>query len=131
MLKQMTGLLKPTKKIPEKGNHIEPIHHYHVRKRVHHWFESYPHPHFLKRWVDRGVYFVGVVGPIMTLPQLYTVWFEQNTSGVSVTTWASYAFMSSFWLLYGMVHQERPIMIIYGAWIVIHSLMVVGILMYS
>jgi uncharacterized protein with PQ loop repeat len=125
----LKAVFRKNKKVP-KGDHIEPIHHYHVRKRVHHWFETYPHPNALKRWVDRSVYFVGVIGPIMTLPQLYTIWFEQNTSGVSVTTWSAYAFMSSFWLLYGLLHKERPIVIIYGAWIFIHSLMVIGIFMY-
>lgn len=118
------------KKVP-KGAHIEPIHHYHVRKRVHHWFEDYPHPGVLKRTVDRCVYFVGVVGPIMTLPQLYTIWVHEHTEGVSLSTWASYAFISSFWLLYGVLHHEKPIIFTYSCWIVIHIFMVSGIIIYS
>ena len=122
--------LRRPEKIP-KGAHIEPIHHYHVRKRVHHWYETYPHPGMVKRWVDRAVYFVGVAGPIMTMPQLYTIWVEQNTAGVSLITWTSYAFISSFWLLYGALHHEKPIIVTQISWLTIHALVISGILIYN
>lgn len=124
------NVLRRPQKVP-KGAHIEPIHHYHVRKRVHHWYETYPHPGAFKRGVDRAVYFVGVLGPLMTLPQLYNIWFEHQTEGVSLTTWISYAFISSFWLLYGSLHNEKPIIVTQISWLTIHILVITGIFLYK
>jgi|GEM_PF-465283 len=122
-------LHRKPKKIP-KGEHLEPIHHYHVRKRVHHWFEDYPHPGTLKRTVDRMVYFVAVFGPMMTLPQVYNIWVLQQVEGVSLITWGGYCSISSFWLLYGSLHGEKPIIVTQICWLTIYTLVIVGIIIH-
>jgi uncharacterized protein with PQ loop repeat len=126
----LRSLLKRPKKVP-KGQHLEPLHHYHVRKRVHHWYQDYPHPEWKKRFLDRGVFIIGALGPLVTLPQLYTLWSEKDPGGLSLFTWISYIFIASFWITYGLAHQERPIVFTYSCWILIHLAMVSGIIMYS
>lgn len=123
-------LFKKPKKVP-KGEHLEPLHHYHVRKRIHHWYEDYPHPNWNKRILDRGVFVVGALGPIVTLPQLYTLWAEQDSGGLSLFTWVSYIFISLFWITYGVTHQEKPIYFTYSCWILIHLTMAYGIYLYN
>ncbi len=115
----------------KKGQHLEPIHHYHVRKRVFHKDEPYPHPDRFKRLLDRSVYFVGVIGPIMTLPQLYMIWHNQNAEGVSIWTWGAYGFVSVFWFLYGTLHDEKPIVFTYSFWILVHAFVITGIILYG
>ena len=129
MLKWRSFFRKPAK-VP-KGQHIEPLHHYHVRKRIHHWFEAYPHPNQAKRILDRSVFYVGALGPLVTLPQLYTLWLEKDPSGLSLFTWISYIFLALFWITYGVVHKERPIVFTYSCWILIHLTMASGIIMYN
>jgi len=36
--------------------------------------EPYPHPNKWKRLMDKLIYFAGVLGPIMTIPQLSKIW---------------------------------------------------------
>jgi len=54
-------------------NHTEPIHHYHTRKRIYKKLEEYPPPNNWKRFLDKSIYVVGAVCPIMTIPQLMKI----------------------------------------------------------
>ena len=87
------------------------LHHLHLRKRIHQNLEQYPHPDKWKNFLDKLIYLVGVSGPIMTLPQLYKIWIEQNASGVSLVSWSWYLIIAFIWSLYGIVHKEKPIIV--------------------
>lgn len=106
------------------------LHHHHVRKRVHEKLEKYPSPDKTKRFLDRVIYFVGVSGPIMTLPQLYEIWINQNTAGVSLISWGWYLATAFVWLTYALVHKEKPLIVTYILWIIIEFFIVLGILIY-
>ena len=107
------------------------LHHFHKRKRIHQKLEPYPHPHKWKRFMDNAVYAVGVFGPVMTLPQVATVWLEKNASGLSLISWIAYLLTAVFWFIYGIMHKEKPIIFTYGIWIVLDLLIVIGVLMYG
>ena len=121
---------KRRKHIPE-GVHVEPLHHYSRTQRKYNFNFLQSRPDAFKKNIDQLVYFVGAVGPIMTLPQLYTVWVDQSAAGVSLITWSAYIFTAAFWITYGFIHKEKPIIFTHSCWILIHCLMVTGILMYS
>ena len=108
-----------------------PIHHVHKRKRVHNQLETYPHPHTAKRVMDRVIYVVGILGPIMSIPQIMKVWVEQNPGGISVISYTSYAILDVFWVIYGIMHKEKPIIIVYILWTLINTSIVIGTLLYS
>lgn len=111
--------------------HTEGLHHYHVRKRIHQKHEPYPHPNKWKNFVDKAIFVIGAFGPIMTIPQLLEIWVGRNAAGVSIATWASYLFISSFWLTYGLIHREKPIIFVYILWIIMESMIVIGIFLYG
>jgi len=75
--------------------------------------EPYPHPNKWKRLMDKLIYFAGVLGPIMTIPQLSKIWVEKNASGVSALSWGAYGVGACFWIIYGFMHKEKPIIITY------------------
>lgn len=77
---------------------------------------------------DVAIYCIAIAGPVMTLPQLYTVWFRQNVSGVSVLTWLAYATISLFWVVYGVRRRQTPIIVSNGLLLSVDALIVVGIL---
>jgi len=106
------------------------LHHFHKRKRIYQNHEQYPHPHKWKRLMDRFIYVVGVFGPLMTIPQVTKIWFEKNAAGVSVISWISYLLCAIFWLIYGVMHREKPIIVTYAIWIVLDFLIVIGALIY-
>ncbi len=107
------------------------LHHAHIRKRIHQGHEPYPHPNKWKGFMDRAIYFVGMFGLIMTIPQLSGIWIYKNASGVSAISWTAYLITAIFWTIYGIMHKEKPIIFIYSIWIILDILIVIGTLLYG
>jgi len=61
--------------------------------------------------MDYLIYGVAILSPIMTMPQLMQIWVDKNVAGVSLLTWSSYTVFAAFWLIYGLVHKEKPIIV--------------------
>jgi uncharacterized protein with PQ loop repeat len=109
---------------------MEGIHHIHKRKRVHQKLGMYPHPNKWVKFLDRLLLFVAVMGPLLTLPQILKIYVGQNATGVSVLSWGFYALFNIPWIIYGVVHKDKPIMIGYSLWLVTNIVVVVGVLIY-
>lgn len=107
------------------------LHHAQKRKRIHQKHEKYPHPNKWKRRMDKIIYVVGILGPIMTLHQIYKIWWEQNAAGVSAISWVTYLIVAITWVIYGIMHKEKPIIVIYAFWILLDILIVAGVLIYA
>lgn len=84
----------------------------------------------LRGFINKFIYFVGGFGAAVIIPQVTRIWFTRDVDGVSLTTWAGFLIASIFWLIYGLVHRERPI--IYTNIIVcgLDFLIVLGILLH-
>lgn len=110
----------------------EPVHHFHTRKRMSQKkLENYPSR---KKWVklmDKVIYVIGFFGPLMTIPQLTKIWVEQNAAGVSLLSWSGFVVYSLFWMTYGILHREKPIIFTHGLWAVMQILIVIGVLIYG
>lgn len=107
------------------------LHHSHRRKRIYQRHEEYPHPDKLKRLWDRLIYVAVVMGPAMTLPQVWKIFSSKSAASVSVLTWGSYAIVAAFWLIYGILHKEKPVIIVNAMLIVLQIAIVVGALLYG
>jgi uncharacterized protein with PQ loop repeat len=107
------------------------IHHLHKRKRMHVNLEPYPHPDKIKRIMDKLVYVVGILTPIMTSPQVYEIWVKQNAAGVSLLTWSAYALFSLVWATYGFLHKEKPIILMYILQAFIELFIIIGIVIHA
>lgn len=84
------------------------------------------------RAIDRVVTAVAFLGPLTSLPQIIEIWFvDRSAAGVSVLTWSAFVVMAAVWLLYGIVHKQRPIIISNALWIVAQSLIVAGALRFD
>ena len=97
---------------------------------MHHKLEIYPHPNNWIKFLDRFLLIVAVIGPLMSLPQLLKIYLGQNATGISVLSFGLYAFFNVPWVIYGVVHKEKPIVIAYSLWFVSNILIVVGTLLY-
>ncbi len=109
----------------------EALHHYHKRKRIHRKHEPFPHPEKGKRVMDRLIYLIGAFAVVMTIPQVLTIWIERNATGVSIFSWGSYLIAAVFWLAYGVMHREKPIIFNYSVWIVLEIFIIAGIFLYG
>lgn len=90
------------------------------------------HGHTLfMRLLDKVVLTVGVIGPLMTIPQILKIYILQDATGVSVLSWGAYALLDIPWILYGLLHGVRPILVTYSLWVIMNCLVVSGALMYG
>lgn len=105
------------------------LHHLSLRQKCSK-LEPYPHPNRMMRVLDSMIYFVAVITPVMTIPQIAKIWVDQNVSGISVITWSTYLLATVFWLLYGIVHRAKPIIFSNGIWVVIHAIIITGVVLY-
>ena len=76
---------------------------------------------------DRLVYAAAIVGPVMSLPQLYDIWVLRRT-GVSIVTWSAYLLMAMLWLLYGLERGDRTVVLAQILWLVVDLGVVGGLL---
>ena len=109
----------------------EPLHHLHKRKRIHKKKEQYPHPQLFKRTIDHLIYGIGILAPIMGSFQAVKIWSEQTASGVSLVTFAFNMIANVFWFAYGVIHKEKPIIMMYFLFFIVNLVIVAGILKFQ
>lgn len=83
-----------------------------------------------KQVTEDIAYTLGIVGPFMSIPQIYGVWVQHDTIGVSLFSWAAFALLSAFWCYYGIKHHEKPLMISQGLWTIMNAMVFIGVLIY-
>jgi len=76
---------------------------------------------------DNGMYLVALITPILTIPQLLTIWVQHQAGGVSQLTWAAYAVMSGVWLIYGLLQRQKPLVLSQACLFVVDFAVVLGI----
>jgi uncharacterized protein with PQ loop repeat len=81
--------------------------------------------------IDPIVYLVGILGPIFTIPQIAKIYLGHTAAGVSAFSWISYSIFSVFWLIYGILHKEKLIIISYSLWILTNSAVAIGAIIYA
>jgi MtN3 and saliva related transmembrane protein len=108
-----------------------PLHHLHKRMRASgEALHPYPAKSRTIRFVDGMIYVTGVLGPFASLPQLIEIWVHKNAAGVSAFSWTGYTIGTVLWLIYGVVHREKPIIITQVLWLVFNVLITIGAFIY-
>lgn len=106
------------------------LHHISLRKRIHQKKEKYPHPNKWVNLLDKIILVLAVIGPLMVLPQVIKIFINKSSGDLSLFTWLSAFIFAIFWLTYGFMHKEKPIIIANTLAIIINFLIVIGIWMY-
>jgi uncharacterized protein with PQ loop repeat len=106
------------------------LHHLHKRERVTGGLESFPSRDRMKRFLDYVMYGVGIFAPLALLPQIGLIYLEHQKDGVSVETWAFLFLFNILWILYGIVHNAKPIIISHFLFAIFNLAIVVGVLYY-
>ena len=65
----------------------------------------------VKKYIDKAIYPIGIIGPLSILPQLFSIWSQRSAVGLSFFTWFTGVVIALFWVTYGVVHKEKPIII--------------------
>ncbi len=118
------------------------LHHFHKRKRkkkktIKQTTQNIKSPYEtpsrtkLKHFMDTVIYIVAVLGPLIAIPQVLKIWHVKDATGVSLITWLGYLAGGFFWLTYGLLHREKPIIITNALWIFVQIFIIIGIIRYG
>jgi uncharacterized protein with PQ loop repeat len=110
------------------SNH--PLYHLHRQNRL----LKLRKPLFPTKWVkllNRVAMTVAILGPIVTLPQVYKIWSLQNATGLSLISWGGCLAFNFPMLLYGIVHREKIMVRMYILWILVNGAVVLGIVLFG
>lgn len=105
--------------------HYLGLRHKHERSLTEH--QKTPYVAFL----DKLTFVAGVVGPFTVLPQVYTIFTTKSATGVSLLTWALIFIVTFPWVLYGIAHKEKNIIVSFTLWEIVNLLVVVGVVLYQ
>jgi len=76
--------------------------------------------------IDRIIYFIAIIGPLMLIPQLLRIWVTNDATSIALATWISFTIFATIWLLYGIYHKEKPIIISNTICIILYLLIILG-----
>ena len=71
---------------------------------------------------------LSIVTMLMTVPQVLTVWFGANASGVSVVSWLAYLVSACLWFVYGVRKRDKTIYVACIGWILLDAAIAIGVL---
>lgn len=112
------------------------IHHIHKRKRVQakkstEELQKYPHPNKWIAKLDKYLLFVAIGGPFTLLPQILKIFKEQNGESISIITFSLLCVMNGSWLVYGVVHKVKPMIVTNVLLLLANFAIITGGLMYG
>jgi uncharacterized protein with PQ loop repeat len=82
-------------------------------------------------FLDKLTFIVGVIGPFTVLPQIYSIFSSHSATGVSFITWTLIFIVTFPWILYGMAHKEKSIIVSFILWEVMNFTVMIGVLIYG
>jgi uncharacterized protein with PQ loop repeat len=75
--------------------------------------------------VDAMAYIVGVGGNIAVIPQIIKAW-ESEAPGLAVSTWLLFSLVGIIWLVYAILHKQKPLIVAQTVSIAVNMLVVGG-----
>jgi uncharacterized protein with PQ loop repeat len=84
-----------------------------------------------KSQVERIALVAGIVQPLITIPQIITIYGNKSAEDVSLYTWLGYLVFGIIFLVYGIVFNLKPIWVGQIIWVTMQVITVIGILLYS
>ena len=82
-------------------------------------------------FLDKLTFIVGVIGPFTVLPQIYSIFATKSAAGVSLITWVLIFIVTFPWILYGIAHKEKNIIVSFILWEFVNLGVVIGVLLYG
>jgi uncharacterized protein with PQ loop repeat len=81
--------------------------------------------------LDKLLRVMSLVTMLMTVPQVYTVWFGNGGSGVSPLSWGAYLVSACLWFIYGLRKHDKTIYVACVGWILLDAAIVIGVIVRS
>lgn len=79
-------------------------------------------------WLDRILPVLSVVTMAFTVPQVWAVWVDRQTAGVSLLSWGTYFVVACVWLLDGLRKGDKHIWVACIGWVILDGAVFIGAL---
>jgi uncharacterized protein with PQ loop repeat len=77
--------------------------------------------------LDKALPLLSAFTMAMTVPQVWSVWVQRETAGVSLLSWSAYLLAAVLWLVHGLRQHDRAIWIACIGWVVLDAAVVLGL----
>jgi len=84
-----------------------------------------------KKGYDKFIYVIVILCPIVNLPQLIRIWANKSAEDVSLLSWVGFTIISITWIIYGVLHKKKPIIIMNFFLVIVQALIALGVLLYG
>lgn len=64
----------------------------------------------------------------MTIPQVWTIWVDHSSAGVSLSTWCAYLFSAALWLWHGLRERDKNIYLPCIGWLLLDAAVIAGVI---
>jgi len=68
---------------------------------------------------------------LMTIPQVWTIWAQQQAAGVSLLSWSAYLVSAVLWFWHGLRQGDRNIYLPCVGWMALDAAVIVGTVVYG
>jgi uncharacterized protein with PQ loop repeat len=105
----------------------------HAKKHLknHSFLDEYLHMRNLKHKIGKSIYLIGFMGPLVTIPQVIRIWVRKSAEDIALFTWIGYLFLGIAWLVYGIIYQDKYIILGSVLWMVMYLLILAGKILYG
>ena len=79
--------------------------------------------------LEKVIPVLSVFTMVMTVPQVWSVWVQKQTAGVSLLSWGAYLLSALLWFFYGLGKRDRTIWVACIGWILLDAAVVAGVLL--
>ena len=81
------------------------------------------------KWIlfwDKFIYLTAFIGLLLTIPQIYRVWVLKHAEINTLMIYVFFAGISLAWLIYGLIHKKKAIILTNLGWVILNTFMVIG-----
>ena len=75
--------------------------------------------------LDSVVYVVGLAGNLAVVPQIVKAW-SGPAPGLAISTWLLFTGISVIWLVYAIVHDQKPLIAAQVGGMTVNAMVVIG-----
>ena len=78
-----------------------------------------------RKVIDALAYTISIASLLFTIDQVRLAW-SPETTGISIPAWTLYTASSFIWLIYGIIHNDRALIITNSLWVFMCGAVIVG-----
>ena len=81
--------------------------------------------------MNRALGVMSLVTMLMTIPQVWVIWVEQQAAGVSLLSWSAYLASAALWFWHGLQQRDKNIYLACLGWFALDAAVIAGVLLYG